>query len=343
MQYREKQGLVNRILCGYVLCRFNGIRYKVYQPTPEVLYEADFLYEDIVNDKKYEGIMGRDQLKNFLVFQGIWTPENETALENIEKNIEGLKIDLYKAQFNTKLQTKLRRQIKAMRETQNAWTYKKHCLDHIAVEGIAEVARTLFVYTQTLTDMDGKLIFEDIDSVDSVFLQRLHVKMQELMIRDAQYRELARTEPWRSGWLLKKASIFPAVPTEEQRILGAYTTMYDNAFENPDCPSDIVINDDDMFDGWMADWRKKQQKKREQNAVEDGKYKDAQQVFIPAQTQAEADRINEMNDTAGKIAKAQMFGYIDNNAGKNIKESEIPSVRQDIVLEAQRAVSQRKK
>ena len=82
--------------------------------------------------------------------------------------------------------------------------------------------------------------------------------------------------------------------------------MYDNAYQSMDCPSDEVFEDDDMFDGWMIDQRRnqeKQQKQKETDTLNNVPDK-AQEVFVTATSREDANKIYDMNTpTARKIIK----------------------------------------
>lgn len=74
----------------------------------------------------------------------------------------------------------------------------------------------------------------------------------------AEVRELARTDPWRTIWACRDAAgrgVFdsPAAGlSEAQKSLVAWTRVYDSAREDAERPSEEILADDDAFDGWMA-------------------------------------------------------------------------------------------
>jgi len=83
-----------------------------------------------------------------------------------------------------------------------------------------------------------------------------------------------------------------------------------------DCPSDQVINDDDLLDGWFIVQRKKREKEKADadvdNTVQNEKIKNASEVFMMAKSQEEIDKINDMNDFQGKIVKKEREAVIKN-------------------------------
>lgn len=84
--------------------------------------------------------------------------------------------------------------------------------------------------------------------------------------------------------------------------------MYENISKHPDCPPDNVINNDDLLDGWMIIEKQKREKEQTTAHVNDrlqGRHQKADEVFLPAKTKEEIDRIKNMNDTRGHMIKAQ--------------------------------------
>ena len=89
------------------------------------------------------------------------------------------------------------------------------------------------------------------------------------MLGESEIRELARSEPWKSIWSSSKNEgvLFGkrAIElSEEQKHLIMWSTMYDSIGESPDSPSDKIIADDDMLDGWLI----LQRREREHNKKE---------------------------------------------------------------------------
>ena len=67
-----------------------------------------------------------------------------------------------------------------------------------------------------------------------------------------------------------------------------YSKLYDGAYEHPECPEDSVIQDDDMFDGWMIFQRRKREKSKTAKQVDSvigAKQREAEELFIPSPNQ----------------------------------------------------------
>ena len=89
--------------------------------------------------------------------------------------------------------------------------------------------------------------------------------------------------------------------------------MYDNAYQSMECPPDNVFEDDDMFDGWLIDQRRKRDKEQKQKQVDTMKNVSdkAQEVFLFAPTREDADKVYDLNDPDARIKLRQRQNVID--------------------------------
>ena len=53
------------------------------------------------------------------------------------------------------------------------------------------------------------------------------------------------------------------------KILCSFSRMYDSVYKNTECPSDDVIQDDDMLDGWFIQQTKEQEERQKEKLSED--------------------------------------------------------------------------
>ena len=150
---------------------------------------------------------------------------------------------------------------------------------------------------------------------------------------ESDVRELARSEPWRSIWLMKEdtgQTLFTNCPerelTYDQRNICVWSRMYDNVQESTECPDDEVINDDDMLDGWFIIQRKKQEKEKLESTVEsmtnNSKIANSQEVFIMTDNQQQADMINSANSLHGQLLKKQRLAQVK-AAGGELKDQQL--------------------
>ena len=143
---------------------------------------------------------------------------------------------------------------------------KKHTLDHISCEGVASFARSIWIISKTVYNVDKTPYEWSRHSISS-----LMDYYNSNQISSTQFRSVARTEPWRSMWTIgkKQGNAFgksASELTKDQISLSSYSCMYDNVYENSDAPDEKVIEDDDCLDGWFIHQRReydKQKKKRQ--------------------------------------------------------------------------------
>src|SRR5690606_30951918 len=143
--------------------------------------------------------------------------------------------------------------------------------------------------------------------------------LYSLVLSDTECRELARNEPWRSLWFLNDSKAYHIFNdngrelTIDQKNILIWSKMYDNIQESPDCPSDDVVDDDDMLDGWFILQKRKREKDRAEAELESStksqKIKNASEVFVMT-SQKDADRVERMNDTTASMIKKQRLETI---------------------------------
>ena len=140
---------------------------------------------------------------------------------------------------------------------------------------------------------------------------------------------------WRSYWTSAKngASLFVGSVSEwsdDQRVLASMSRMYDNVYEHPECPSDQVIDDDDMLDGWMILQRRLVDVQKKKTAVDalHPKLKNAQEVFIMADDSQEAQEIKSFNTQETLNTINQRSDFI--NARGSVSSIELPDVQMDL-------------
>jgi len=162
-------------------------------------------------------------------------------------------------------------------------------------------------------------------------------------------RYLAINDPWSSEWSALKASgkIFHnSHLTLEQKSLISLSCMYDKIYESPDCPTDEVIQDHDTLDGWLILQRKRNEKEKRKREIESSfgisnKMDNADEIFLPAQTEEDAKRIYDLNDQRSANIVHQRLSKLKNN--KIMKHQDFDDVKQDIIMEATRSYSNKMK
>ena len=157
----------------------------------------------------------------------------------------------------------------------------------------------------------------------------------ESKLEESQIRELSRTEPFRTLWHSSgKKSPFKRTGfdiTSDQKSLIMWSGLYDNIADSPDCPSDDVIKDNDLLDGWLIKQRKeREQQKRDKEAE---KYDmDADEVFIPAHTNEDISNIQDLNDPTTKAIARSRHQQISEQ--ESVDHANLRDVKRDLMMQA---------
>jgi hypothetical protein len=166
-------------------------------------------------------------------------------------------------------------------------------------------------------------------------------------------REVAKSEDWKSMWASSNGNPFNdsyVDLTDEQRTLLLYSNMYDNARKHPECPDDDVFNDDDMFDGWMIFQKRKSDREKTENDMQN-KFGDAKMISFGLQdeniagmsAQEQIDRINNMNSQEAKLVRQRREQELAKKG--SLRHADLPDVKDELLQKAQEefAAKMRKK
>ena len=114
-----------------------------------------------------------------------------------------------------------------------------------------------------------------------------------------------------------------------QRGMVAICKMYDNAAQHPDCPDDEVIDDDDMFDGWMIFENRKREKEKKKKRIDEIADQKGDELFVVAETHAEGQEIYSVNDDNEKMRLKGRFNQIRSSEAP-IDEADLIDVKLDL-------------
>lgn len=319
--------------------------YKVKPPTPQQKVKATELYRQTMRDNRFGHWLTDSDCFRILLKNKLVTIDVDSNLQKIEKEIENLKVRAYNTVLLPVENKKVRKTLDMVKKKQEEIMGVRHSMDHLTLKGFAEmVKRQYLICTGLYYDNTDKLVWKNIGDVDCLFLEGVVRAVLSRAVSISQLREMARKDPWRSYWSVNKVNPFglksPMHLTDEQKTLILFSKMYDSAQQHPDCPPDNIINDDDLFDGWMIYERRKieQEKTTEEMKKKMEKHRgnlaNADEVFLvpKGDTQEEIQQsikdINSMNSTAGQMIKAQRRAVVKKK-GKAI-DADFPDRKMDI-------------
>lgn len=343
MDQFTKELYISRIVTGFFRCKIDGQTYLIKQPDRHIRHIAQEIYAEALKDAELEGLYTDSELKDFLYSNNIWSDEKELDLEQIQKDIEEYKVKLYKAAFKSEERKMLRKLLELAKEKFNELIYTKMSYNYLSCAATAATMRMRYLVGKSLTDENGKNIWDNDDFWKNTdpLLENATNTYIENKISDSEFREMSRTEPWRSTWSCRKCEreVFgvPAVDlTEEQKTLVIWSTMYDNIYEHPNCPQQEIVDDDDLIDGWLILQRRERTKNQTKVQVEDlisnDKIKNSGEVFVIGQSKQDRERIESLNDEHAKILKKQRMNLIHKQG--EVNEADMPDTKLDIQMQA---------
>jgi hypothetical protein len=189
-----------------------------------------------------------------------------------------------------------------------------------------------YLLARNVRDENGKSI--NIEEMSMNVMSGLMNDYLKNKPKDTDLRALSRYGKWRMIWASGKneGGIFgtpSSLLTDSQQSLIAWSKLYDNVNESMNAPSDEVIEDDDMLDGWIIN----EQNNRKNSSNIDSKYnKKGQEVYVVAETQEDADRVNRMNNRDGSFIKNQRMAVLQKSGVVN--EENMPDSKQKMVIQA---------
>jgi hypothetical protein len=321
--------LLYRIFCGYLIFYINNEKYILKSASLELKYESQILYSNIINDEKYNDWLREDNLDNLLVYLNLWTKDTKMILKDLEKKIDNSKADYY-INFNFSDKKKsIKKHLDGYRKQLSSILSKKEELYSNTLEGYANSLKNEFIITNTLY-RNNNLVF-DKNKNDYVLFNSIVSELNKYSISIFDFKKLSRSNFWRSYWNVRKNNVFDNTNlTDDQRTLVGISQMYDRVYEHPECPSDEIIEDDDALDGWMIVQKRKIEKEKKQQQIDNlnPKLKNAQEVFLFANNAQEVEEIIGLNNPESlsrmksKINHVNKFGLTE--------ESQLPDVQMDL-------------
>jgi hypothetical protein len=335
MNEEDLELLLYRILSGKTVFTYRHETYELRSPSHELRYHAQIIYQDILNDEKYNDWIKAENLENLLISIGLWSKDTPTMIKNLEKKIDKTKVDMYLSATLKEKVKSFRKILNSNRDSLNNILSKKHEMFNNTLEGYAASIKNEYIICNTLYKNNEK-VFDSVmnNQLSYVLFNNLVTEINKKIITMELFKKLALSGMWRSYWNCNKTHVFPNSVcewTEDQRVLVGISKMYDSVYEHPECPDDSVVEDEDMLDGWMLHQKEKIKKAKKISDIDnmDPKLKGAQEVFLFANKQEEIEDIINLNSPESLFKMKQKFAAI-NNAG-HISDLALPDVQMDLL------------
>lgn len=335
---------LNRIIQGRLRFSRDGLVLFIEEPSNDLIEESYDIYDSTYKEAYFKGLFLKEELKELLFYNELWSPEDDKNAEKIQERIEELKLEAFRSFYKPKELRGIKANIRALELEYMKLKSKIHQLDHISCEGVALFAKSVWILSKTIND-ENNILYDYKKFSLNFFLSYYN----DNQLTEETYRYIARNYPFRGMWICSKngISLFNnrscAEYTKDQRALCSYCAMYDNVYESTDSPNEDVINDDDCLDGWFIEQKRKREdykkQKEVQSMLKNSKIANSQEIFIMAKDRETADKINSMNTPQVKNIIQNRNQQIQESG--SLKFTELIDVKQDIAMQARTSAIQK--
>ena len=350
MEAYEREVIVAKLLAGITFFMFEGDRYKIINPNPEQMLLSEEIAMEGCVSASYQQLLSEEEAKQFLHDKNIWTHQDEKSLEEAESTLDDLKEALFKNARNTKAARSVRAKIKGTKNAIQEGMVRKYSMATMTFEYHRTAIKRQFLSAICTYNMKGEQMYSinDFYSSDSSLAEAAFEARENDIITQEQMREVARNEPWKSYWMVSKQNLFgnPSLnlfgPSKEeaviipssclnpyQRAMVGVCKMYDNAQQHPDCPEKKIMDDDDMFDGWMIFEHRKQEKEQKKKLIDKLADKKGDELFVMAESREDAKDIMSVNDETERHRLLSRFKQI-RSSKEDLQEADLLDVKMDL-------------
>jgi hypothetical protein len=330
--------LIARISSGRLRLRIGRKSYSVRPVTLNHKYLANELYFQQLKRGKARGLFNDNDLLAYMLSHGLWDESRQKYLKDLPGEIEQFKVALYEKTFRSNELKSIRKSLAIAKAKFEQVETERHTHDYLSAAGAASLAKSRYLLGMSLWRRGCRVFTtQSYWEYRGTLLEDAVAVISKAKLGEAQYRELARTEPWASTWRARKTSpmLFPGLSaaeySDEQRTLVSMSMLYDYIYEHPERPDESVIDDDDMLDGWLILQRRGAKKSNGPSTTND-KIRNSQEVFFPADTHEDAQRVMDMNDAGAKRVLKRRFEHLRKH-GK-VEELDMPDTALRLRAEA---------
>ena len=304
MKQHEREYFVSKIRNGIFILKQQGLDLRVFSSKLEDEIELGERYLEAYSEAFEEGVMEEAEMLVWMEEKGLWTQEDEDITKRFESDLERCRIEIYESRYKgDDLVEQIRTYLRKGEEQLRDHAARKTQFTMNTCEGIAGIERARLIVRKN-TYLNGELYDFGLINVDTVLTAH-----NSSFLPEAKIRELVINDPWKLVWYMRDvagARLFvdhERELTPEQKNIVVWSRMYDSVHESMDSPSDDVLKDHDMLDGWFLIQKKKREKDRSDKEfdVENPKIANAGEVFMVTKNKKAAGRIHDMNDIGSQV------------------------------------------
>ena len=336
LDFLEQKKLLSRILNGYYTIKINKYNLRVYPPSIDIENKANIYHNNILEDIKYddEDCWLREDKRMMILSQlGIWYPDKQKEIDTILKDIDKLKIELFKHYSLKDTRKLIKEKLTQLQNEINILHYQKYTFFEYTKESFAYNLKNQYIIKHTVYLKD-KLFFSKERLNNLFYLNKANGLLKELTFQEV--RSLVHDEDWKSMWEPAKNKVFnkPIIKcNKEQKMLINTSIMIDQIRQHPKCPSEEILKDSDALDGWILYQNQEQEKEKRKQEIESSiTDKNAGEVFVMATSPDDIKAVMSMNDPQTRQDIRSMHKYVESQ-DKPTNWHEVPSIRQKILRE----------
>jgi len=336
MEFYKRDFLISRIRCGYIPIDIDKKRILVYHPNANLSLRSNEIYIKAREEAVDQELLSDNDVCEILIAMDLWSDKQEEELtKTVPGHIEYWKIELYRNINKSNTKKTIRKYLEVAKKELVKLYNVRHSFDHITIDGYANYVKSMFIISNCARYKNKKVDWQIFDLNKTMNIYHSSILNSDII------RILARTTPWSGIWSTAKINgkIFDnSYLTSEQQTLISWSSMYDKIYESSECPSDEVIDDDDLLDGWLLIQKKKREvdrKKQEIDKITNNKINNADDVFIIAETPEDALKIDLLNDNRSIDIKKQRLNEIKERG--NVLEQQLGDIKRRRSMEIQRA------
>lgn len=340
MDFDNRTSLVNRIISGFLVVDYENVVYHIFDANSYHKHLTESHVKKIKEDYLIDGILSADSAKEILNAKEIWTEALGKELVITEEKIKELKESLPNYKYKSETKRQVESVIKRLEKRTSVLNKNRNAIGSNTIEYIIKVEK--FKYLLYLnTYINSQRVWLSFDQFENHSSENL---VQNLLMQsyfsenysEADFRLLARTEPWRTIWrsATRSGNLFKhsaSEMTDYQRALVSWSMLYDSVYESVDCPSEDVINDDVQLDMWLEEQKNKHKDKNTQPLISNSKIANSQEIAIMVETPEDAQKVYSLNNSHGKsVLSNREHALMDRGL---LKETQLPDQKQRIMME----------
>lgn len=328
-----KLDYINSLISGIVFFKIGKEYIHVKPPSAEDKAFADFFSQEQYDDALIDGIWTQEEAEQHLISMGYLPKEYSDKLEEIDKNIDNMKVDYFNHFYDSNAKDYIKRNITKQQDRHDELYAKRYVFYDKTCDYLKRYCFTSYLLQKYAFNQDNELCYKYYS------IQAIHNKY--ITVNNdigSKIREIAKTNEWKNRWYSSKLNAFhnePSSLTDMQLSIISWSTYYDGIFQSFDKPSDEIIEDDIALDGWSILEKRKRKKEEQQRNAEKmlpDNLKNSGEVFIPARTQKRAKDIMSLNESESLHKIRSLKQDLKENAIVN--ESDLTSTRRELQMQA---------